>query len=77
MLEVNVKDAPGNLSALLDMVEVGEEIIIKRRGKRVARMISPQAKNVLPSIKDFRASIKVDGKPMSQVVIDARREKRL
>jgi antitoxin (DNA-binding transcriptional repressor) of toxin-antitoxin stability system len=34
MLEVNVRDARSNLSALLEGVEAGEEIIIKHRGKR-------------------------------------------
>ena len=32
MLEVNVKEARSNLSSLLDRVERGEEILIKRRG---------------------------------------------
>jgi prevent-host-death family protein len=36
MVEVNVKDARSQFSALLDRVEKGEEIIIKRRGKRRA-----------------------------------------
>ena len=77
MIEVNVRDARSNMRSLLDMVEAGEEIIIKRRGRKVAKMISPQVENTLPSLKDFRESIKVEGKPMSKVVIDARREERL
>jgi antitoxin (DNA-binding transcriptional repressor) of toxin-antitoxin stability system len=76
MLEVNVKDARSNLSSLLDRVEAGEEIIITRRGKKVAKMVLPQAENHLSSLKDFRSSLKVDGKPMSQEVIDARRKER-
>ena len=76
MLEVNVKDARSNLSSLLDRVEAGEEIIITRRGKKVAKMVLPQVENHLPSLKDFRSSLKVDGKSMSQEVIDARRKER-
>jgi prevent-host-death family protein len=76
MLEVNVRDARSNLSSLLDRVEAGEEVIIKRRGKKIARIISPQPESHLPSLKDLRSSIKIDGKPMSEVVIDARREER-
>jgi len=34
MVEVNVKDARRQLSGLLNRVEKGKEIIIKRRGKR-------------------------------------------
>ena len=76
MVQVNVKDARSNLSSLLDRVEAGEEIIITRRGKKVAKMVPPQSENRLPSLKDFRSSLKVEGKPMSKEVIDARREER-
>lgn len=76
MVEVNVKDARSQLSALLDRVEKGEEIIIKRRGKSVAKMVPLGNVSNLPSLKDFRASLKVRGKPLSQTVIDARKEER-
>jgi prevent-host-death family protein len=76
MGEVNVKDARIQLSALLDRVEKGEEIVIKRRGKRVAKMVPPGNVSYLPSLKDFRASLKVRGKPLSQTVIDTRKEER-
>ena len=76
MEEINVKDARGQLSALLDRVEKGEEIVIKRRGKRIAKMIQPGNVSHLPSLKDFRASLDVRGKPLSQTVIDARKEER-
>ena len=45
MLEVNVKEARSKLSLLLDRVERGEEIIIKRRGKKVALLVSPERKS--------------------------------
>ena len=74
MLEVNVKEARRNLSSLLDRVERGEEITIKRCGKKVALLLSPERKNALPSLKDFRASISTTGKPLSETVIDMRQE---
>jgi len=73
MGEVNVKDARIQLSALLDRVEKGEEIVIKRRGKRVAKMVPPGNVSNFPSLKNFRASLKVRGKTLSQTVIDARK----
>jgi antitoxin (DNA-binding transcriptional repressor) of toxin-antitoxin stability system len=54
-----------SLFFLLNRVEQGEEVITKRRGKKVARLISPQKKESLPSMKNFRASIKAAGKPLS------------
>ena len=39
MLEVATFDAKNRLSELLDKVERGEEVVITRRGKAVARLI--------------------------------------
>lgn len=76
MMEVNVKEARGNFSSLLDRVERGEEIIIKRRGKKIARLISPENDKFLPSLQNFRASIKLTGDPLSKTVNDLRNEER-
>ena len=76
MLEVNVKEARSKLSILLDRVERGEQIIIKRRGKKIALLVSPKGENALPSLKGFRASITTGGKSLSETVIDLRREER-
>lgn len=75
-MEVNVKEARSKLSALLDKVEQGEEVIVKRRGRKVAKLIRPEANHPLPSLKDFRASIEIAGKSMSQTVIESRDEER-
>jgi prevent-host-death family protein len=74
MLEVNVKEARSKLSMLLDRVERGEEIIIKRRGKKVALLVSPKRENALPSLRKFRESISTTGKSLSETVIDLRKE---
>ena len=39
MQKVNVKEARRNISRLLDEITAGEEIILLRRGKPVARMV--------------------------------------
>ena len=41
MNEVALFDAKNRLSELIDRVEAGEEIAITRRGKVVARLVSP------------------------------------
>ena len=43
MREIGAFEAKSKLGQLLDWVEAGEEIIITRRGKPVARMISADA----------------------------------
>ena len=76
MLEVNVKEARSKLSVLLDRVERGEEIIITRRGKKVALLVSAGREKTLPSLEEFRASISSAGKPLSETVIGIRQEER-
>lgn len=41
MIEMSVKEARKNLSLLLDKVEHGDEIMITRRGRRVAKITAP------------------------------------
>jgi len=76
-MEINVKDARSRLSSLLDRVRVGGEVIILRRGKEVARLVPPEGEGrPLPSLKEFRASIRVTGKPLRDTVIQERQEGR-
>ncbi len=42
MVTVNVHEAKTNLSQLLKQVEAGEEVIIARNGKPVARLVGVQ-----------------------------------
>lgn len=74
MVEVNVKDARRQLSRLLDRIEQGEVVMITRRGKQVAKLISPKEGHRLPRLKDLRSSISVKGRSLSRTVIDARDE---
>lgn len=49
MAQFNVHDAKTNLSALLDRVESGEEIVIARAGVPVARLV-PAARAGVPRL---------------------------
>jgi prevent-host-death family protein len=42
MKEVGAFEAKNKLSALLDLVEHGEEVMITRHGKEVARLVPPR-----------------------------------
>ena len=39
-------EAKNRLSALLDMVEAGEEVTITRNGKAVARLVAPETRDL-------------------------------
>jgi prevent-host-death family protein len=77
MLEVNVKELRTNLRQIIKRVEAGEEILVTRRGKAVARLSPPQQQpKQRPDLSAFRASIKIKGEPLSETVIRERREAR-
>jgi prevent-host-death family protein len=72
---VSLKDARSWLGGLIRAAGLGESITITRRGKTVASIVPPDAEHAIgkaPDLTAFRASLKAKGKPLSQVVIDAR-----
>jgi len=75
-MDINVKDARSRLSELIDSVENGNEIVISRRGKKVARLVPLIIEKKLPSMKKFRTSIKLKGKTLGETVLDDRKEGR-
>ncbi len=77
---VSLADAKAHLSALLDRIEAGEEVVITRRGKPVARL-APEAPSTrrkpLPSLKSFRESQKGKIKgSLLKTLLDERRNAR-
>ena len=60
MLRVNLAEAKARLSELLDKVEAGEEVIITRRGREVARIhgAAPKKKPIpFEELAAFRATL--------------------
>jgi prevent-host-death family protein len=77
MIEVNAKKARGELSSLLKRVEEGEEVVISRRGRKVAKMVSlREGPRKLPSLEAFRAEVRISGGTLSQTVVRSREEER-
>lgn len=54
MKEVGAFEAKNKLSALLDLVEQGEEVVITRHGREVARLVPPRGRH---SQEDARAAM--------------------
>ncbi len=76
-MEINAKQARAKLSSLLKKVEEGGEVVVLRRGKRIARLVPAEKKEVrLPTLKKFRASIRIKGEPLSLGVIRGRERER-
>ncbi len=78
MRRVSVKETQSSLRILLDRVKAGEEVVISRRGKDVARIVPPLQKSLrLPDLSALRASIiRAHGEPISSLVSRMRKEER-
>ena len=76
-MEISAKEARMRLSDLLKRAEKGEEVLLFRRGKKVARLVPvKKVQKTLPSLKEFRASIRIKGQPLSVAVLKNREEER-
>ena len=75
---ISLKEARKHLGDLVRAAEHGESVTITRRGKAVARIapIEKKPRKRFPDLTEFRRSIKMRGRPMSQVVKEMRREAR-
>ena len=77
-MEISVKEARAKFSSLLNQVMDGDEVIIRRRGKEIARLVPPASGEGrrLPSLGDFRRGIRLKGEPLSATVRRGRKEER-
>lgn len=77
MKKIPVNEIREHLSKYLSEAERGEQIIITKHSRPVAQLLPvTQEKSELPDLQEFRNSIKIKGKPMSEVVTDERNESR-
>ena len=68
MREVGTLEARNSLSALIELVEKGEEVTITRHGKPVARLVPPtatprdikKAREAAQQLKELRKHVKPD-----------------
>jgi len=75
---VSMKEARKHLGDLVRAAERGESVVITRRGKEVARLVPAEQERPkgFPDLTEFRKSIKLKGKSLSETVIEMRREER-
>lgn len=66
---IGIKQARQELPDLVDRAEAGEEIVITRQGKPVAKLVAaPKAAKELPSLSKFRQSLGENGTPAAELV---------
>ena len=64
MKHVGIKQAREALPDLVHRAEAGEEIVITRQGRPVARLVgTPRGPRALPTLRSFRRSLGTSGTP--------------
>ena len=79
MREVGAFEAKNKLSALLDWVAKGEEVVITRRGKAVARLVPAEsgfdrakAQRAMEGLLEARRGVRLDGLQVKDLVDEGR-----
>ncbi len=78
MLTVNLARAKARLSELLNEVEAGEEVVITRHGKAVARLspaTRPKKPLPLQELGEFRSAMPRLRRPAAELVREVRDER--
>jgi antitoxin (DNA-binding transcriptional repressor) of toxin-antitoxin stability system len=79
MREVGAFEAKNTLSALLDLVEEGEDVLITRHGKPVAKLTRPgpghdvaRARAAAERIRELRKELKLGGLNIKELIEEGR-----
>jgi prevent-host-death family protein len=72
-----IRQARQHLSAILDEVRRGREVVLTDRGRPVARIVPPlrDSGRPLSSHRRFRATIRLKGQPLSETVVYEREDR--
>jgi prevent-host-death family protein len=79
MQTINAREARAQISRLLDAVEAGEEIIIQRNGKPIARLApidAPETSAHFPDRRAFRKQFPASRKDSGDFVRELRDDER-
>lgn len=79
MKQVGASEAKSRFGQLLDWVEAGEEVVITRRGKVVARLVPPdmafdpeRGRRAAQRIREMRKGVTLGGMAIKDLINDGR-----
>lgn len=74
MKHVDIKQVRETLPELVHRAEAGEEIVITRQGRAVARLVAaPRTPRALPPLQEFRDSLGRGGTPAAELIREERK----
>jgi len=75
MKTASVGEIQKNFARVLSSINNGQEIIITKRGKPVARIVSLAPKSEIEWPDFYNEAIDLKGKPISEIVIEGREDR--
>ena len=75
METATVGEIQKNFAEVLRKIKSGEEIIVTKRGKPVAKITALGAKRDIDWPNFFEESIEIKGKPLSEIVSEGREDR--
>ena len=77
MRTAGVREARQNLSALLDEVKKGREVVITEHGRPVAKLVPPDRprRKGFPNLAAFRRSMPILDPPLSTLIEEEREDR--
>lgn len=77
MKKAGIREARQSLSALIEDVKKGREILITDRGRPVARLVpaSRESADPFPDLSSFRRKMPVLTPPLSGAIVDDRKDR--
>jgi len=75
MKTASVGEIQKNFAQVLKEIKAGEEIIVTKRGKPVAKIIAMGPKRGIDWPDFFDEAIEIKGKPVSEIVIEEREDR--
>ena len=77
MIKIGVKEARQHLTSFLDKVASGQEVVITRHNKPIAKLVpvSKRPGRRLGSRAKLRSIVSAKGRALSEIIIDDREER--
>jgi prevent-host-death family protein len=75
MKSATVREIQKNFARVLKNIKAGEEIIILRRGKPVAKITSLEPKKKIDWPDFYKKAVKIKGQPLSDAVVEEREDR--